>query len=158
MRKTLEQRFWAKVNKDGPTMAHMDTPCWVWTAARTPNGYGLISINGRGVGAHRFSYEMHFGSIPDGLLACHKCDNPSCVNPNHLFPGTTADNTRDMIAKGRRVITKGDAFVLTKITEAQVEEIRALWATGEYYQYEIAEIYGIVRTHVCNIVNGKARR
>ena len=149
MRRTIEQRFWAKVDKTGD--------CWLWTGCTT-SGYGQIKAGKRVVLVHRLSYELHHGFIPSGLLVCHTCDVRNCVNPEHLFLGTIADNTHDMIAKGRRVITKGDAFVLTKITDAQVEEIRTLWATGKYRQYEIADIYGIVRTHVCNIVNHKARR
>lgn len=93
----MEERFWPKVAKRGPD------ECWEWTASRTPQGYGKI---GRRKGespaiASRVSWEMHNGPIPDGLHVLHRCDNPPCVNPAHLFLGTNADNQRDMRAKGR---------------------------------------------------------
>lgn len=87
----LATRFWAKVEKgDG---------CWNWTAANV-RGYGRISINNRMFRAHRVSYEMHRGPIPEGLEICHRCDNPRCVRPDHLFVGTRSDNIRDRVAKG----------------------------------------------------------
>lgn len=150
MHGTVEQRFWAKVNKSDD--------CWLWTACRTNQGYGQIKVGERLISVHRFSYELHHGAIPVGMFVCHTCDIRNCVNPAHLWLGTTADNTHDMIAKGRRIITKGDAFVLTKVTDEQVSEIRSLWATGRYLQREIAVMFGVNRTHVCNIVNNKARR
>ena len=95
-------RFWEKVDKKGPT------ECWVWTGAgvsRLPRrNYGLAHKPGTNRGkvrAHRVSWEMHNGPIPDGLNVLHTCDNPPCVNPAHLFVGTQRDNVRDMYAKGR---------------------------------------------------------
>jgi hypothetical protein len=81
--------FWNKVNKT--------SGCWIWTAANK-DGYGRYSNSGY---AHRISWEMHFGKIPAGMFVCHKCDNPPCVNPDHLFLGTNQDNVNDMRAKGR---------------------------------------------------------
>lgn len=91
---TLEERFLDKVNKTDA--------CWMWVGARNKRGYGNI----QGVLAHRISWELYNGPIPDGLLVCHRCDTPGCVNPDHLFLGTHQDNSRDMIAKGRGGRTK----------------------------------------------------
>lgn len=97
MRKPLEQRFWEKVNR-----TNNPSECWNWVASKLKHGYGKISVS-RSVWklSHRISWEIAFGEIPDGLFVCHKCDNPSCVNPNHLFVGTAKQNTQDMISKGR---------------------------------------------------------
>lgn len=93
------ERFWEKVSR-GAAGA-----CWIWRGWKTTGGYGQLTLPGdQKVMAHRFSYELHFGPIADGLFACHRCDNPSCVNPAHLFLGTHLENMRDMIAKGRNVV------------------------------------------------------
>lgn len=92
-------RFWTKVQKT-------DDGCWLWTAYRDMRGYGTIKINGKGKRAHRVSWEIHFGVIPLGMCVCHRCDNPSCVRLDHLFLGTSAENTADSVAKGRQA--RGD--------------------------------------------------
>ena len=97
-RPTIEQRFWARVQKSGG--------CWEWTGPKG-NQYGHCRMavrdgkRSRGVQVHRISYELNVGPIPAGLCVCHHCDNPRCVRPDHLFLGTPLDNARDMIAKGR---------------------------------------------------------
>ena len=96
---TWQERFWAKVNKG------TDAECWEWNASRNSFGYGQLTIVGpngkRPRTTHRLSWELHVGPIPEGMCILHRCDNPPCVNPAHLFIGTKADNYRDMRAKGR---------------------------------------------------------
>jgi hypothetical protein len=92
---TVEERFWAKVRTS--------KGCWEWTAC-TRNGYGRLGLNGGVADAHRLSWEMHYGQIPNGLCVLHHCDNRLCVRPDHLFLGTRGDNIADMDAKGRRGI------------------------------------------------------
>jgi hypothetical protein len=97
--------------------------CWIFTGCLDRDGYGVFG-HGRNkqVRAHRMSYEFYVGSIPNGALVCHACDNPSCINPKHLFLGSAKDNTQDMIKKGRKASCKGSSHPLAKIDESD-----ALW-------------------------------
>ena len=92
------ERFWAKVDKSGD--------CWLWTASKTKEGYGYFRFDGAMRKAHRMSWLLTNGEIPEGMLVCHTCDNPSCVNPKHLWLGTNRDNMDDMNAKGRHVFAQ----------------------------------------------------
>lgn len=99
---SLSERFWAKVDKNGPVHPRLGTRCWLWTAARSPRGYGKFGVNGKNSYAHRVAYLVLTGkSIPDALRVCHHCDNPPCVNPEHHFIGQQRDNVHDSLAKGR---------------------------------------------------------
>lgn len=89
-----EERFFQKVNKTDS--------CWLWTGALNARGYGSLATDTKTMSAHRYSYIIHKGEIPDGLIICHTCDVPSCVNPEHLWAGTYSENTRDMFDKGRQ--------------------------------------------------------
>ena len=110
---TLEERFWEKVNKNGPIHPLLGTPCWLWTGSRNDAGYGKIGNEGESAYAHRVSYELRYGPLSDGLFVLHKCDNPPCVNPNHLFAGTALDNHLDMVQKGRQKGRNGKPRVRT---------------------------------------------
>jgi hypothetical protein len=121
---TLEVRFWRFVDKKS------DSECWYWIGQIQPNGYGRISLGAKELGsegAHRVSWKMHNkAEIPQGWHVMHKCDNPSCVNPNHLTIGTAKQNTQDMIAKGRKrtVSPKGEGNGKSLLNEEQVRTIR----------------------------------
>ena len=93
-RETLAARFWSKVDRD-------ETGCWTWLGAKTALKYGQIELDGRSIYAHRVSWELANGPIPSGLQVLHRCDNPPCVRPDHLFLGTQRDNITDMANKGR---------------------------------------------------------
>lgn len=119
-------RFLAKFEKRQKSM------CWWWKAQKDKNGYGRMKfkINGRHVAtpAHRVSWEIYRSPIPKGMLVCHRCDNPSCVNPHHLFLGTWMDNYKDMENKGRRKSSKGSSNGSSRLNEKKVIEIRFLRA------------------------------
>lgn len=131
-----EQRFWRRVIKRG-----IDE-CWEWTGQKV-NDYGFLQIKGVRIAAHRLSYQIHKGSInPESLFVCHECDNPSCVNPKHLFLGTIQDNTADKVGKGRQV--KGeDCYWQAKLTEQQVLEIRETYQNRKVAYGPIAARYGV---------------
>lgn len=106
-RRPLPDRFWPKVDQSGGGEA-----CWLWTAGKIPTGYGRFCINGRYVYAHRVAWELTHGQIEGGLFVLHDCptgDNPSCVNPAHLFLGTQSDNMKDCYQKGRNVFIRVNA-------------------------------------------------
>lgn len=149
-REPIEDRFWRKVKKT--------KSCWLWIGSKTPKGYGQINKgghNGRCVRAHRLSYEIHHGPIPQGKLVCHRCDNPGCVNPDHLFLSTPAGNTADMMSKGRENPPVGERNGSAKLTCAQILEIRKMYANGEGSMRHIAEIFGVGHDHICRIINRK---
>jgi hypothetical protein len=114
-----EERFWIKVKRsDG---------CWLWMGNKSKTGYGNFHAFGKEMRAHRYSYILHNGPIPEGICVLHRCDNPPCVNPVHLFLGTNEDNVRDKLQKGRQRWAEGMG---PKLTIGQVREIRSALAAG----------------------------
>ncbi len=126
--------------------------CWLWTDATFPNGYGRFKVDGKSLKAHRVSYELHNGLIPEGLHVCHTCDVRVCVNPDHLWLGTNQDNVNDRDAKGRQ--SKGSANGQAKLTEEQVWELYH----SEDTQREIAAQYGVSPAQVSRIKRKKGWR
>lgn len=118
-------------------------------------GYAQVQHNGKPHLAHRVSYMLHHGPIPDGMFVCHKCDEKSCVNPDHLFLGTPAENSRDMMVKGRSAAGEANGFA--KFTNVQIREIKDKLAVGQS-KHSLAREYGITRTHIRRIEIGQARR
>lgn len=129
-----------------------ESGCWVW--ARTKRaGYGLMQHGKRTTSAHRVSYEVFKGSIPRGMVVRHACDNPSCINPDHLSLGTQADNMRDRTARGRGHKLKGEQIGTSKLTVAQVREIKS--SVGRSLA-ELAKQYGVDKSSIGFIRAGKA--
>ncbi len=152
--KSLEIRFWEKVDKRGPD------DCWNWTASCGTAGYGQIgSIGGRGspVGAHRVAWSLHTGKrIPEKKVIMHSCDNKLCCNPAHLRIGTQAENLADMTRKGRArrgTTHRGEDVTQSKLTGGQVSEIRRLYKTSAFAQVVLADLYNCAQTTISDIVN-----
>jgi hypothetical protein len=151
-RTDLTIRFWKYV--------HKTDDCWLWTGkSLTDFGYGLINMGGK-YGkierAHRVSWLIHYGPIPDGMFVCHQCDNPLCVRPDHLFLGTPADNNHDMQRKGRydRVKrAKGERHWNASLTNEQVIAIREEYARGGITQLALASKYSITVQNINRIVH-----
>jgi hypothetical protein len=132
--------------------------CWEWAGAKDRSGYGWSWHNGRNFRTHRLAYELANGRITKGLFICHKCDNPPCCNPDHLFEGTNGDNFRDAIRKGRAVPptsdNRGERNGSVKLNAETISKIRGLRAQG-WELLPIAREFGISRTQVHNIVTRK---
>jgi predicted XRE-type DNA-binding protein len=140
------ERFEEKVEQSTPGA------CWEWTAHRQPDGYGMFRCDGQMRLAHRVAYTIHRGEIPAGKYVCHRCDNPGCVNPDHLFVGTQADNMGDAKAKGRHA--HGESNNYAKLTVKKVKRIRELWATGQITQVELGRAFGVTGAAINHVVQG----
>lgn len=130
--------------------------CWEWKGSSTEGGYGHYAGRTLSTGrrptclAHRASWEITMGAIPDGLLVCHRCDNPPCVNPDHLFVATHAENMADMVRKGRK--PKGVQHRDARLTEYDVLRIREINAAGRLSQKAIGKLFSVSAGHVSAIV------
>ena len=145
-----EIRFWKQVNKNGPN------GCWIWNGARDPFGHGKLRFKQEGqwgmIKAHRLSWILHNGPIPDNMFVCHHCYNPPCCNPSHLFVGTPQDNTRDAIRKDRMgFIGKDNPH--SKLTEDQVRFIKAYPKTYGN-QTKLARMFNVSQFAIRSIIVG----
>lgn len=154
-------RFWSYVDKNA------GTDCWLWRGDRSKFGYGRFLFLGERTQAHRYAYELAHGPISEGLVLCHKCDVPECVNPEHMFVGTQKDNIQDCVRKGRwpvgqahwcsrkpELVKRGERAGNSKLSEAQVTEIYRLCCSGSSYS-EVAALLGINRATAVQIHKGK---
>lgn len=144
LKKGAIDRYWSYVVKGDS--------CWGWSGAKTRNGYGDIYVNGKMIKAHRFSYEVHFGSIPDGMVIRHTCHNPECTNPDHLKIGNQADNMNDAIESGR--IARGSRNPNAKLSVDDILSIRSDSRTNR----AIAAQYKVDSSTVSDIKNRKTWR
>jgi hypothetical protein len=143
MDQRLIERFHAKYRKD-------ESGCWIWIASCAGQGYGQIKLPGerRQIYAHRLSYLIHKGELPDGKQICHTCDNPKCVNPDHLFVGTSQDNHNDMTKKKRH--TYGEKSATAKATTKDVLQMKAMIQAG-VPQTKIASLFGLHQSTISKI-------
>lgn len=161
--KTMEERFWSYVSRgDG---------CWEWTGHRNGQGYGGFSLGRKHEGneaAHRVSWRLAYGPIPDGMFVCHHCDNRACVRPDHLFLGTHEDNMRDMREKGRGargdrhwkrkypwMVKRGELSPAAKLSDADAAEIVRLYFAREATAKEIASRFGVAASTVHRLASGR---
>lgn len=143
--------------------------CWQWTASRFPSGYGVFTIMSVALKAHRVAYAIHYGKVPAGMCVCHRCDNPPCVNPTHLFLGTKSDNNKDRAAKGRSArlfgnknilkarpecIVRGVNHRLAKLDDDKVRSIFRMHKQGISVP-EMASLYGVDNSTVRAVIERK---
>jgi len=182
-RKSIEERFWEKVNKDGPIHPELGTSCWIWNAYKI-TGYGVLGNEL----AHRISWKIHHSSIPEGKRVLHRCDNPECTNPSHLFLGSQTDNMKDMIKKNRQnwnspakgeshgsktkpecvprgdrhssktkpeCVPRGSVHWNSRLDEESVKEIRFFHRDKKISQKKLSEMFEIDSSVVSKVLNRK---
>ena len=143
-------RFWS-----GAEITSADS-CWVWKRKTGKRGYGQTSVyqnrKSRTALAHRVAWQLTYGEIPEGMHVCHRCDNPSCVNPSHLFLGSPFVNVHDMITKGRRVLVRGESSPNSKLT---IDQVRWIRANSDRSTGELARQLAISRQSVRDVIAGR---
>lgn len=167
MRLKDKARFWAKVDVREPD------ECWPWTAGTDEHGYGAFWLGGRMQRAHRVAFIASYWhrrtgrDLPADITICHRCDNPPCCNPTHLFAGTQQDNLADMGEKGRRAGPKGERSATSRLTDAQVLDIRRAYRgagkpgrkradDGSPSVRQLARTYGVGPTTISNVLAGRS--
>ncbi len=148
-----------------------NTGCWLWTGSHFDTGYGQFHIRRSAVGAHRVSYEIHHGTIRDGLWVLHRCDTPACVNPDHLFLGTHADARGDRngarlhperLSRGAQhyartrpdLLPRGEQHGMSRLTMGAAAAIRSRYAAGSASQRQLAREYGVSQTTIYRVIRG----
>jgi len=154
--RTAEDRFWSKVNK------RSNDECWLWRGGTSIQGYGRFWLDGSMVQAHRFSWEIANGKIPDGdgphgTCVCHTCDVPGCVNPRHMFLGSNAENLHDMKIKGRADNREGSRNPGATLDENCVVAMRELYRNG-WRACDLCQLFGVTSGAVSNIIHRKSWR
>ena len=152
--KTIHDRFMDKVSPEP------NSGCWLWTAFTRKDGYGQFRFEGRTQAAHRVAWQLYNGPLDrgasgSGVCVLHKCDNPACVNPDHLFTGSNADNVKDMVAKGRNQKCMGQDASMAKLTDADIITIRLLARMGKP-QNEIATMFNVDNSTISDIKRRKS--
>lgn len=142
----LREKLRSKIKIDA------NSECWNWAESKYKDGYGSVRVKGKKLRAHRVSYQLYCGAIPDGMRVCHGCDNPACINPKHLFLGTQAENIDDMVAKGRQA--RGARVCGAKLIEADILVIRAAEG-GRGLNSELARRFGVSGQQIADIRAGK---
>lgn len=152
---TADDKFWARTNKKS------DNECWLWLGTRgsfsskTGKGNGKFTHDGEHYIAHRYSYELHIGKIPENTQCIHSCSVPHCVNPKHLFLGTQSDNVQNKTKKGRGNIPKGEDNFHSKLTTEQVKEIRKLYKDKTHSQFDLQDMFGINQSCINLVIKNK---
>lgn len=151
---TDKERFWSRVKIVGL----MDDPdqCWLWSGAKDGAGYGFCRAGGKQYRAHRYAMMLaqDGAPIPNGHVVCHKCDNPSCVRPGHLFIATQIENIADRDRKGRQASLRGESNPRAKLTYKIAEQIRKEYAAGGIGQAALGKKYGVAKCSIQNIIKG----
>ncbi|MDY3555321.1 HNH endonuclease signature motif containing protein [Gemmata sp. JC717] len=150
MRTSNPARIFDRVTKS-------ESGCWLYTGGISSTGYGIASVKGRSAHVHRMAFELRCGEIPDGMCVLHRCDVRRCINPDHLFLGTLADNNRDTMQKDRTDDRRGEKNTQVKFTDEQVKQMRSMYASGLFSQRQIASTFKASQQHVSQIVRGVAR-